>query len=986
MKNNNINKKQNNNVKKQNKGQKFDFKKIFKEIFKHKFIIIMLLLNIIGIIIGNKFLGLQNTLIIFVAFDIVTSLLFWIFFVGTKKQRRTKRKVLLITLLSFFILGLVAIGGFIFLIVKEAPEFKEENLYTKEASFLYDSNGEVFARLGAEKRIKITYEDLPQVLIDAIIATEDSRFYEHNGFDALRFLKASATQLAGLGGGGASTITMQVAKNAYTSPISSGWEGIKRKFTDIYLAIFKIEKTYTKDEIIEFYVNSYYMGNGAYGVEQACKNYFGKSVSEINLSEAAMIAGLFKGGNAYDPYLYPENTEARRKTVLHLMVRHGYISEEEKQIAEELTVDDIVIKHDKENNQYYAYQSYIDTVIEEVKTITKQTTGEAQNPYEVPMHIYTNMDRSKQEFMDDIMNGKTYKWENDVVQAGVIVTDTNTGAIVAVGGGRNKKSIGTYNYATMVKRQIGSTAKPLYDYGPAIEYLNWSTAKPIMDEEVSYSAGAVISNWDNKYKGYMTLREALRVSRNTNALKTFQSISNKKIKEFVTNLNLHPEYEGGIIHEAHAIGGYNGESPLTLAAAYAAFANGGTYIEPHSVKKIVYSETGTEINITPKTQKAMSDATAYMITDILIDGAKYSTGTSKVNGVTYTTKTGTTNYSKETKKLYKLPSNAVNDLWVAGYSRDYAVAVWYGYDNISKEYHNKMSSGQNTRLFKAVIKGVLDGEANFKKPNSVTAVEVELGTTTPMLPSENTPAELRKTELFKAGTEPTEVSTRFMQLPNITNLKATTVDNQVTLSWDAVISTQLDPALIKQEYASLFSSEKDLDIFVTERLTYNQTTLGEINYEVYKKQTDGTLTLLTTTNQTTYTTTVEEPTNAFVIKTTYSIFKNNASVGAETTVTSTITQSVITSQINGDANVVLQINTPYIEPLKPVIVLEDMVDVTDKATITHIIQGPSEIIDTTKEGTYTITYHISYNGYSEELVKTVQVVNNSNPDISIPSV
>lgn len=967
--------------KKKNNNKKLDFKKILKNILKHKFIIVMFLLNIIGIIIGTKFLGLTNTLIIFAAFDIVTSLIFWIFFVGTKKQKRKKRKILLITILSFFILGLVAVGGFILLIVKEAPEFKEENLYTKEASVLYDSKGEVITRLGAEKRIKITYEDLPQVLIDAIIATEDSRFYEHNGFDALRFLKASAMQLAGQGGGGASTITMQVAKNAYTSPISNGWEGIKRKFTDIYLAIFKIEKTYTKEEIMEFYVNSYYMGNGAYGVEQACQNYFGKSVSEINLSEAAMIAGLFKGGNAYDPYLYPKNTEARRKTVLHLMNRHGYISEEEKQIAEELTVDNIVIKNSSENSEYYAYQSYIDTVIEEVKKITKETTGEAQNPYEVPMHIYTNMDRAKQEYMDDIMNGKTYKWENDVVQAGVVVTDTNTGAIVAIGGGRNKKTIGSYNYATMIKKQIGSTAKPLYDYGPAIEYLNWSTAKPITDEEVSYSAGAVISNWDNKYKGYMTLREALRVSRNTNALKTFQSISNRKIKEFVTNLNLNPEYEGGIIHEAHAIGGYDGESPLSLAGAYAAFANGGTYIEPHSIKKIVYSETGEEINITPKTQKAMSDATAYMITDILIDGAKYSTGTSKVNGITYTTKTGTTNYSKEIKQLYKLPSNAVNDLWVAGYSRDYAVALWYGYDNISKEYNNKMSSGQNTRLFKAVIKGVFDGKNDFKKPKSVVEVEVELGTTTPMLPSTYTPADLRKIELFKAGTEPTEVSTRFLPLQNVTNLKATTVDNQVTLSWDAFTSNELDPILIKQEFASLFSSEKDLDNFVTERLTYNQTTLGEINYEIYKKQADGSLTLLSTTAETTYTTTVDEPTNTFVVKTTYSIFKNNASNGSETTVTSTITQSVVTSQINGSDNIVLELNSIYVEPINPVIVLENMVDVTDKAVITHTIQGPSNIIDTTKEGIYTITYHISYNGYTEDLIKKVQIIDNTIPEI-----
>ena len=955
--------------------KKFNFKKFIKNIFNSKFNIFIILISIVGIVIGTKFLGLLPSLIIFIVFDVIMFLLRAFLCTGTKAQKRKKRKIFLIALLSLFILGLVAIGVFIMVIVKDAPEFKEENLYTKEDSILYDANGEVFARLGSEKRIKVTYEELPQVLIDAIIATEDSRFYQHNGFDALRFLKASATQLIGQGGGGASTITMQVAKNAYTSPISNGWEGIKRKFTDIYLAIFKIEKTYTKEEILEFYVNSYYMGNGAYGVEQACQNYFGKSVSEINLSEAAMIAGLFKGGNAYDPYLYPENTEARRKTVLALMVRHGYISEEERQIAEELTVDDIVKKYDAENSEYYAYQSYIDTVVEEVKQRTEKATGEAQNPYEVPMHIYTNMDRNKQEHIDAIMYGETYNWENEVVQAGVVVTDTNTGAIVAVGGGRNKNTIGSYNYATMIKNQIGSTAKPLYDYGPAFEYLNWSPSQPLVDEKHSYSVGGNLNNWDGDYKGYMTLREALKVSRNTTALKTFQSLSSKQISQFVSNLNLSPEKEGGIIHEAHSIGGYNGESPLTMAAAYAAFANGGTYIEPHSFTKIVYSETGEELIVTPKTQKAMSASTAYLVTSVLIDTAKYTTGTNKVNGVTYTAKTGTSNFSREIKDRYNLPSNAVNDLWVAGYSRDYAVAVWYGYDKIYSDYNNKVSSGQNTRLYKAVIKGVYDGTSSFTMPNSVVEIEIETGNTAPMLPSDYTPAEFRTTEVFKVGAEPTETSTRFAQLNDVRNLKATTTDNNVTLTWDAVKSNTIEEASIKQKFSSIFSDEEALDKFVAERIAYNKANIGTVSYDVYKKQQDGTLLLLTNTSDTTYTTTVDPGSTTFVVKTTYTIFKDNASAGVETTVSATITQSVITAQINGEDNIQLAINTPYEESKKPVVVLENLIDVTDKATITTKIDGPSTTIDTSIEGTYTITYHISYEGYTEDLVKTIEIKN-----------
>lgn len=953
--------------------KKFNLKKFFKS----KFNIIMVLLNLVGISVGTYILGFVPTIIMFLIFDIFMFGLNYILNKGTASQRRKKKKIALITLLALFIMGLIAVIGFIIMIVNEAPEFNAENLYTKEASVLYDKDGEVITRLGAEQRIKISYEQLPQVLIDAIIATEDSRFETHNGIDLPRFLKASATQLLGQGGGGASTITMQVAKNAYTSPVSNGWEGIKRKFTDIYLAVFKIEKTYTKKEIMEFYVNSYYMGSGAYGVEQACRNYFGKSVSEINLSEAAMIAGLFKGGNAYDPYLYPENTEARRQIVLSLMVRHGYITEEERNIAKELTVSDIVKKSENsENENYYAYQSFIDTVVEEVKKRTKEATGEEQNPYTIPMEIYTTMDRTKQEYLDDIMNGVSYNWENDVVQSGVIVTDTNTGAIVAVGGGRKKNAVGTYNYATMIKNQIGSTAKPLYDYGPAFEYNSLSPSTPIVDEEHAYSTGGNLNNWDGKYQGYMNVREALRVSRNTPALKTFQQISNKKINEFVTNLGLSPEKNGGIIHEAHSIGGYNGESPLSIAAAYAAFANGGTYIEPYSFTKIVYKENNEEIKITPTTRKVMSDSTAYLVTDILIDTAAYTTGANKVNGVTYCSKTGTSNFSAETKRQFKLPSNAVNDLWVAGYSRDYAVAMWYGYNEIDPKYVNRVSSGQNTRLFKAIIKGMFTGTSSFTMPSSIVEVEIEKETSAPMLASQFTPDDLKVTEVFKVGTEPTETSPRFDQLNNVKNLKATETNEGIKLTWDEVIATPIDETSIRNEFNKIFETDKSLNEFVQNRINYNNSYIGTIVYDIYKKQTDGTLNLITSTNKTTYTDVNPEEKNTYVVKTSYTKFKVNQSSGSETTISSAKTDSIITASINGETELVLSLNSIYKEPLKPIIVLENNVDVTNQSTITTTVEGPANKVDTSIEGTYKITYNISYKDFSDILIKTIQIKNN----------
>ncbi len=960
------------------KLKKINTQNIKKWLFKSKFNLFVTLLSVIGVALGTYLFGFLFSIVLFAIFDIILFVIYWFLNKGTAVQVRKKKKIALIIFLT--LCAIVLVGSIIFaiIIVKDAPEFNPENLYTKESSVLYDKDGEVYAKLGAEQRIKITYDQIPQVLIDAIIATEDSRFYSHNGIDLPRFLKASATQLLGRGGGGASTITMQVAKNAYTSPVSNGWEGIKRKFTDIYLAVFKIEKAYTKEEILEFYVNSYYMGGGAYGVEQASRNYFGKSVSELNLSEAAMIAGLFKGGNAYDPYLYPDNTEARRKVVLSLMLRHGYINEEEYNSAKELTVSDIVKKTEKSSSsKNYAYQSFIDTVVEEVKKRTKAETGTEQNPYEIPMEIYTTMDRSKQQYLDDLMNGElsSYKWENDVVEAGIVVTDTNTGAVVAVGAGRDKNAVGTYNYATMIKNQIGSTSKPLYDYGPAFEYNNWSPATPVPDEEYSYSSGGNLNNWDGKYNGYMDVRKALSLSRNVPALKTFKSVKNDQIKEFVTNLGLNPEVSGGIIHEAHSIGGYNGESPLTLVAAYGAFANGGTYIEPYTFTKITYKDSDKVFTVTPVTKKAMSDSTAYMITSILMDAATANMGSNKVNGISYAIKTGTSNFSAETKRAHNLPANAVNDLWVAGYSRDYAIAMWYGYDKINKDYVNRLSSYQNVRLFKAISKGVISGTSSFTMPSSVVEVEIEKETATPLLASEYTPESLRKKELFKSGTEPTDVSPRFSKLNNVTNLKATTNGSKVTLTWDGVKSDAIDGNAIKNEFSKIFTSERFLNSFVNSRINYNNNYIGTISYNVYKKLSDGSLKLLGNTVGTSYEDTTTENSTTYVVKTTYTIFKANASDGVETTVATTGSDSIVSAQLNGDSTIILSVGTPFTDLAKPVIVLENSIDVTDKATITKTISGPSNNIDTSIEGTYTITYKVSYNGFTDTLTKTVQVKN-----------
>ena len=662
-----------------------------------------------------------------------------------KKQtiKKLKRLNTLCTIIVVFIVVFVLIGcGFLYYIYLTAPEFDTHLLYKKESSNIYDSKGELIATIGTEKRQLVEYEDLPQVLIDAIIATEDSRFFQHHGFDAPRFMKASLGYFTGKDAGGASTLTMQVSKNTFTSTNSEGFEGIVRKFTDIYLSIFKIEKDYSKEEIIEFYVNAPYLGGGNYGVQMASKTYFGKDVKDLNLAEASMIAGMFQAPGEYDPYVNPEKTNERKNEVLNLMVRHGYITEEEANTAKEIEVQDIVNKQTSSINKY---QGFIDTVVQEVIDRT------GNNPYEVSMDIYSTMVRKKQDVINNFYN--KHKFKDKKVQVGIGVIDNKTGAIIAVGAGRNKKTEMSLNYATQISRHPGSTAKPLFDYGPGIEYKNWSTYTPFMDKPVRYTYGGVMHNVDNRYQGFLTLEQCLVRSRNTCALQAFQAVSNAKINKFVTTLGIKPEYLGKTkyINEAHSIGGFTGVSPVQLAAAYAAFGNKGYYTEPHSITKIVYKngedEVTVEFNFEKK--KAMKETTAYMIAYML---KKVTSSSVRVKGTDLATKTGTSSYDSKTLKKLGLSSNVIQDAWTVTFSPDYTVAIWYGYDKLTKKTYNTSGHAwsERVKIQREVVNKIMEKNSKFKRPKGIVSARVAVGTNPPMLSSNG------QVHLFIKGTQPTK--------------------------------------------------------------------------------------------------------------------------------------------------------------------------------------------------------------------------------------
>ena len=908
-------------------------------------------------------------------------------------------KKIVIVLLILAIFMILAFTAFCAYIVLTTDDFVPDKLSQSESTIMYDNKGNEFTTLGVmtddilQKREKISYDEFPQVLVDALIATEDSRFFQHNGVDLARFLKASALQLLGKDAGGASTLTMQVSKNNFTDTTSHGIKGIIRKFRDIYVSVFQIEKNYTKQEIIEFYLNDNCMGETNYGVEQGSQYYFGKSARDLSLTEAALLVGLFQSPNGYNPYVYPEKAETRRNTVLNLMVRHGYITKEEADIAKSIPVESLLSGDGgKELDQYYGFSR---TVYEEAIKLT------GLDPYVTPMKIYTTLNIDVQDGINKALAGETVKWKDDVVQAGIAVTDVNTGAVIAIGAGRNRTTSQSFNFATQARRQPGSTAKPLFDYAPGIEFENWSTYQLFTDEKWSYTNGPEVNNWDNKYSGLMTMKSALAVSRNIPALKAFQSLNKSKILEFVTSLGIEPEVENGFLHEAHAIGGFTGVSPLQMAVAYASFANGGYYIKPYTITKIEIRSTGEVFEYKHQKNRVMSEATAYLMNNMLVYAVNNGfNGGAKLSGVQVAAKTGTSNYSKEYVKEKGL-SSSINDLWTVAYTPEHSIALWYGYERASKEYQHSRT-GYNTQkenIMRAVMKYIPKTSKTFKVPGTVVSVDVEKGTWPAMLPSAYTPSDLITKEVFIKGTEPTEVSPRFAQFDNVTNIRYdySISSGKIRLNWD-----YQEPKILTDAYLNNYFSQSvfgnSTSVFVSERKLYNDSVLGEFGFGIYKKDASGNLTALDFVTDNNYTYVVPSGTNGtitLVVKAEYYKFKSNSSTGVEVPVAisntpgTTLPPTGLAVKFYGDSvkSKVININvgSTFVEQDKPIVITYNDVDVTDDATISVVVKhgtsttkvtssNPiSKLINTSSSGTYRVEYSVKYNDYVDKFTLTINV-------------
>ena len=914
-----------------------------------------------------------------------------------KPKKRALWKKILTVILIICIAGVFLATAFLGYIVITAPEFNESDLSIKDQTVVYDIDGNIIAKLGTQKRESITYDELPQVLIDAIIATEDSRFFQHNGVDLFRFIKATIQQVLGQDdAGGASTLTMQTVKNNITKKektTEGKVEKIIRKFQDVYIAVFKVEKEYSKEEILEMYINDNGLGSSYYGVEEASKYYFGKSASELTLPEAAMIAGLFQAPGRHNPYYDIESATARRTTVLKLMRNHGYITEEERKLAEKIPVESLLVGANNKDNKY---QGYIDTVIAEVERLTATSDNlKGDNPATVPMKIYTTMERSIQDGINSVFESNaTYIWKDEKVQGGVAVINSETGAIAAVGAGRNKTGERQFNYATMAKRQPGSTAKPLFDYGPGIEFNNFSSYQLFMDEPWTYTNGPSVNNWDGGYYGLITARYALQVSRNIPALKAFQQVGAKNSQKFASSLGLNVSlnsssenyevFKSGLdntINEAYSIGGVaEGFTPLDIATAYACYSNGGYYIEPHTVTKIIYRDTDEEKEFKYTKERVMKDSTAYIMNNILESAVTSGfNGGANVSGSHVAAKTGTSNYDDATMKAKGLPASAVNDLWTAAYTSKYSIAVWYGYDEVSSKYYNDWG-GYKDNLTREVMAYIPKDTKGWSMPSSVVPATVEKETWPAQLPSEYTPSDMKITEYFVRGTQPTEVSERYQKLNDIKNYKVTNdSDNSATITWEYDTPKVLTKTYLESYFNKpTFGNSKGK--MVSSRMEYNQKTLGEVGFAIYKQDANNTLTLIDYVKDNKYTYKGYGNTT-LVIKAEHSKFKSNASNGIKVTLNlDELNVNNIEATFTTSGAIQAKVGEYQEKGFKSI--TYGNMDISKSVTIIYSITTDTNVYTTATEfetfvntlpaGNYTITYTITYQG--QQLKKTRNLV------------
>ncbi|NGC77182.1 PBP1A family penicillin-binding protein [Lactobacillus reuteri] len=630
-------------------------------------------------------------------------------------------KKILLWVAGIVVLLMVACAALFFYYASSAPKISRNDLTSQSITTIYDDQNRVISRLGAQKREYAKNNQIPEQLKNAVVSIEDRRFYKHHGVDTIRILGAATSNVFGRSSGmqGGSTLTQQLVKLSVFSTAASD-RTLKRKAQEAWLAI-NVERHFSKKQILGFYINKVYMGNGIYGMQTAAQYYYGKDLNDLDLSQLALLAGMPQSPTYYNPLV--SNTKyatQRRNEVLNAMVRSNYITQAQaNQAASESITAGLDPDHGNISGSGTAVKAKV--VDPYVKQVLADLQAQGYNPYSDGLKVHTNLDLDAQQHLYDAANGGV-QFQSDKMQTGVAVTDPHNGQIIAMLGGRHTGNV-VYglNRAVQSNRSSGSTAKPLMDYGPAIEYLQWPTFKSIADTRFVFpGTNTVLHDFDKKYKGTMTMRDALVQSRNVPAIRALQAVGIKHATSFLDGLGISQKQPYTL---QNGIALYI--SPLQVSAAYAAFANGGTYYKPYYINSIT-TQDGAVKQFNPKGQRAMNKATAYMITDMLkgvFTDSQGSATAAKIDGVNQAGKTGTTNYPGNSGQ------SGVMDSWMAGYTKNYSIAVWTGYDHplepggsISEQY---VKSAQ--LLYKDLMQ-YLDSQnhaSDWTMPDTVEAVRVK---------------------------------------------------------------------------------------------------------------------------------------------------------------------------------------------------------------------------------------------------------------------
>ena len=595
-------------------------------------------------------------------------------------------KYAFIGLLTFFVICVIAGGGLFAYYVSSVPKLTENKLQSTNSSRIYDGNGGLIADLGSEKRESASTDEIPIILVNAITSIEDKRFFTHRGIDVYRIMGAAINNLRHNSTQGGSTLDQQLIKLAYFSTNTSD-QTLKRKSQEIWLSL-QMERQYTKQEILTFYVNKVYMGNGYYGMKTAAKSYFGKELGDLSVAQAALLAGIPQAPTQYDPYANPDAAKERRNTVLNEMYEDKNISKEEYEQAKATDVSDGLLPLTNKAS----YEPYLDNYI---KQVIEQVSTEANaDIYSAGLDVYTNLDPDIQKYIWNVYNSNDYiAYPDDKFQVASTIIDVTNGHVVAQLGSRHQDeniALGT-NQAVQTDRDWGSTMKPITDYAPAIEkrvYTNTGTT--VYDTPYNFpDTSTPVYNWDRKYYGSISLTYAIQKSRNVPAVKALQATGLEYAQSFLKDLGIeYPEmfYSNAISSSTTSSDPKYGASSEKMAAAYAAFANGGTYYKPSYIKSIKF-EDGSTKSYDSKGVEAMSPQTAYMMNSMLKQVLTGGTATEAyVPGTINAGKTGTSNYSDDEYYQVQKESGVYADLIVpdetfVGYNTKYAMAIWTGYEN-----------------------------------------------------------------------------------------------------------------------------------------------------------------------------------------------------------------------------------------------------------------------------------------------------------------